>query len=85
MRHPAPTSTDTIPAGESYNLYIRSFGSADLLAQQLKKQIMAWDAAGRPAEQQLHVRAYPQDASCNLKDSDIVIAKRWTKFVYSWQ
>jgi protein-L-isoaspartate(D-aspartate) O-methyltransferase len=84
MRQPTPTSADTIPPPESYNLYIRSFGSADLLAQQLKKQIMAWDAAGRPAEQQLHVRAYPQDASCNFKASDIVITKRWTKFVYSW-
>ena len=85
LRRPPTSPADTLPTGESYNLYIRSFGSADLLAQQLKKQIMAWDAAGRPGEQQLHVRAYPQDASCNLKDSDIVISKRWTKFVYSWQ
>ena len=85
MRHPASPPADTLPTGDAYNLYIRSFGSADLLAQQLKMQIMAWNAAGRPAEQQLHVRAYPHDASCNFKASDIVISKRWTKFVYSWQ
>jgi protein-L-isoaspartate(D-aspartate) O-methyltransferase len=85
VRNPAPPSANTFSGGEAFNLSIRSFGSADLLTQQLKKQIMAWDAAGHPAEQQLHVKAYPQDASCNLKASDIVIAKRWTKFVYSWQ
>ncbi len=85
MRDPASAPADTRPGGGPFNLSIRSFGFADLLSQQLKKQIMAWNAAGHPAEKQLRVRAYPQDASCNLKASDIVIAKRWTKFVYSWQ
>jgi protein-L-isoaspartate(D-aspartate) O-methyltransferase len=85
MRNPAPASANAFSSGGSFKLYLRSFGSADLLAQQLKQQIIAWDTAGRPGEQQLHVRAYPQGVTGNLKASDIVIAKRWTNFVYSWQ
>lgn len=84
MGNPALTPADILPAGVSFKLYIRSFGSADVLSQKLKQQIMAWHAAGRPGEQQLHVRAYPQGVTCNLKPSDIVIAKRWTNFIYSW-
>ncbi len=80
MRHSSSTSTD----GSSFNLYLRSFGSATALIQQLKNQVMRWDSAGRPGEQHLHVEAYPQNATCNLKTSDVVISKRWTNFVYSW-
>jgi protein-L-isoaspartate(D-aspartate) O-methyltransferase len=84
MRHQSSIASDTFFDGSAFNLYLRSFGAADVLTQQLKQQVMAWDVAGRPGEQQLHVSAYPQDASSNLKASDIVIAKRWTNFVYSW-
>ncbi len=84
MRNPIQASTDALPDGSSFNLYLRSFGSAAMLTQQLKQQIIAWDVVGRPGEQQLHVRAYPQDATCSLKVSDIVISKKWTNFVYSW-
>jgi protein-L-isoaspartate(D-aspartate) O-methyltransferase len=84
MRHQSSIASDTFFDGAAFNLYLRSFGAADVLSQQLKQQVMAWETAGRPGEQQLHVSAYPQDASSNLKASDIVIAKRWTNFVYSW-
>jgi protein-L-isoaspartate(D-aspartate) O-methyltransferase len=84
MRPPSLAPVDVLPDGSSFSLYLRSFGSATTLAQQLKQQVMAWDAAGRPGEQQLHVNAYPQEATYTLKVSDIVISKRWTNFVYSW-
>ncbi|MBV9616570.1 MAG: methyltransferase, FxLD system [Ktedonobacteraceae bacterium] len=84
MRNPVLTPADVRPNATSFKLYLRSFGSADLLAQQLKQQITAWDEAGRPGEQQLHVRAYSLDAASNLNASDTVLSKRWTKFVFSW-
>lgn len=84
MRYSDPLATDNFFDGSAFNLYLRSFGAGDVLTQQLKRQVMAWDAAGRPGEQQLRVKAYPQNAISNLKASDIVISKRWTNFVYSW-
>jgi protein-L-isoaspartate(D-aspartate) O-methyltransferase len=84
MRHNSIPSDAALADGSAFNLYLRSFGSADALTQQLKHQILAWDIAGRPGEQQLHVNAYPQDATCDLKASDVIISKRWTNFVYSW-
>jgi protein-L-isoaspartate(D-aspartate) O-methyltransferase len=83
-RDPTQASADALPDGSSFNLYLRSFGSAAMLAQQLQQQVIAWDTAGRPDEQHLHVRAYPQNVPYNLKTSDIVVSKRWTNFVYSW-
>ncbi len=84
MRHPSLTAPAALSDASSFNLSLRSFGAAATLTQQLKHQVIAWDTAGRPGEQQLHVRAYPHEPTCNLKASDIVISKKWTHFVYSW-
>ena len=63
---------------------IRSFGPADSLAERLKNLVMAWDVAGRPGEQQLHIRAYPRGQGYSVSASEAVLAKTWTNFVCGW-
>jgi hypothetical protein len=77
----APTTPTAWP---SFTLDIRSFGPDDALALRLKEQILAWDALGRPTEQRLSIRAYPQKVDYELEEHDVCIAKRWTNFVCHW-
>ncbi len=81
MRDPAFTISDI----SLFNLYLRSFGPAEALTQRLKDLVIEWDAVGRPGEQQLRLSAYPRDLYCPIKESDVVVSKRWTNFVCSWQ
>jgi protein-L-isoaspartate(D-aspartate) O-methyltransferase len=81
-RNPTPLESDAAP--DAFGLVVRSFGPATELAVRLKDVVMAWDAAGRPGERQLHVSAYPHDQHHPFNDADVVIAKRWTDFVCNW-
>jgi len=62
---PVPVSTATEAAKQpvvpSLTLHVRSYGDDDALAQRLIEQVQMWDAAGRPDEQRLHIRAYRRD------------------------
>ena len=50
----------------------------------LVDQVVAWDAAGRPATSRLHIRAYPRDCDYTPSPTEVVIPKRWTQLVLSW-
>ncbi|HEV2654947.1 MAG TPA: methyltransferase, FxLD system [Ktedonobacteraceae bacterium] len=69
---------------DAFGLAVRSFGPAARLTERLIDAVMAWDAAGRPGERQLHVSAYPHDQHHPLGEADVVISKRWTDFVCNW-
>ena len=43
-------------------LNVRSYGPSPAVGQRLVDQVLAWDAAGRPSSDGLHIRAYPHDA-----------------------
>jgi len=55
-----------------------------LVDQRLIDQMVAWDAAGRPATSGLQIRAYPRDSDYAPSPAEIVILKRWTRLVLSW-
>lgn len=78
--------TQCIAADPSvFELFVRSYGSDDRLAQRLIEQVSAWDAAGRPSNKGLHIRAYPLHAAYVPSENETVIPKRWTQFVLNWQ
>ncbi len=56
--HGLPPAADA-PDLETFELYVRSFGPDDALAQHFIEQLAAWDAAGRPAARRLWIKAYP--------------------------
>jgi protein-L-isoaspartate(D-aspartate) O-methyltransferase len=81
--HGQPPATDT-PDNPAFELFVRSFGPSDAPARLLIDQIVAWDAAGRPATARLHIRAYPSGSGYVPSPAEVVIPKRWTQLVLSW-
>ncbi len=69
----------------AFELIVRSFGADDTLAERLIEQIAAWDAAGRPSNKGLHMRAYPLDTDYVPSEQETIIPKRWTRLVLNWQ
>lgn len=68
-----------------FELYVRRFGPDDTLSQRLIELLTTWDEAGRPGEERLHIKAYPQDTNYSPTENDIVIHKRWTQLVLNWE
>lgn len=66
-------------------LFVRKFGPDDALALRLIEQIHAWDKVGRPGEEKVRIRAYPYDSDYVPVENEIVIQKRWTWLVISWE
>ena len=67
-----------------FPLYLRQFGQDEALTQGLITQIQAWDAAGRPAFDRMHIRAYRKDSAYLPTDGEIVLEKPWTKLIIEW-
>ena len=68
----------------AFELFVRGFGLSDAPAQRLIDQVAAWDAAGRPATARLHLRAYPLESGYVPSPAEVVIPKRWSQLVLSW-
>ncbi|MGH2521414.1 MAG: hypothetical protein ACRDH2_02820, partial [Anaerolineales bacterium] len=71
--------------GSAFELWVRSFGVGEALVQRLKDHLVAWDAAGRPTTDKLHIRAYPAEAEYTPNPGESVIRKHWTHFVLDWR
>src|SRR2546421_4952502 len=69
----------------AFELFVRSFGPADTLTQRLIEQTRAWDAAGRPGEENLSIKVYPHDTDYTPVADEVVITNRWTKLAISWR
>jgi protein-L-isoaspartate(D-aspartate) O-methyltransferase len=69
---------------QPFALFVRQFGPDDSTAQRLIKQIQAWDAAGRPTFDQMHIRAHPKDSEYVPAEGEFVIEKQWTTLVIEW-
>ena len=69
----------------AFELFVRSFGPDETLTQRLIEQIRAWDAAGRPSEENLSIKVYPRDTDYTPAAKEVVIPNRWTKLAISWQ
>ncbi len=94
--HHADAGTSTNDSGNGCNggsgdfaqvceLFVRKFGLDDALALRLIEQIHAWDKAGRPGEGKVRIRAYPYNSDYVPVENEIVIQKRWTRLVISWE
>ena len=74
-------------AGEpSYRLGIRSLGPNQTLGERLLALVGAWERAGRPGEDDLHISAYPSEAARSEIGSDraVELLKRWTRLKCAW-
>ena len=76
-----PFSLDAAP----FELYLRLYGPDDRLAERALDQLIAWDRAGRPSADHLHIRAYPRECSYTATPDETVIEKGSNQLVMSWQ
>jgi protein-L-isoaspartate(D-aspartate) O-methyltransferase len=83
--HGLPPATAEPDSPEAFELCVRSFGAEDTLARRLIEQVAAWDAAGRPATQGLSIRAYRSESDYVSLANEVVLPKRSTKLVLSWE
>ncbi len=84
LAYQADRSRVVDPAAHPFPLAARSFGSDDRLAELLIAEIAAWDAAGRPTDERLRVRAYPLPTPRAPAADEIAIDKRWTRLIVAW-
>jgi protein-L-isoaspartate(D-aspartate) O-methyltransferase len=50
------------------------------LAAELAAAVRAWDAAGRPGTEGLHVDAYPRPAAARTAREQLILERQWTTF-----
>ncbi len=70
--------------GPPFALFVRQFGADESLVQRLIAWIKAWDAAGCPSSDGLHIRAYRRECDYVPSAGEIVVDKRWTRLVLDW-
>jgi len=78
--HPDPQARAPFP------LYVRGFGpqAADV-ARDLIANARQWDAAGRPAEENLRIIAVPRgQAPPTVPPNTLVLNKEWRHYLFSW-
>jgi len=66
-----------------FALFIRQFGANDSITQRLITEIQAWNAAGRPALE--NIRAYPRNSQYMPSKNEVVIERQWTRLILEWQ
>lgn len=54
------------------------------LVTRLTERIRTWNAVGRPSLEDFTIKAYPIDCEYQPEDNEVVLARRWTKFVFRW-
>lgn len=82
---PAPlVPIDQVFTTPPFPLFVRQFGPDEAIAQRLVTQIQAWDAAGRPSFDGMHIRAYPKGLEYVPAEGEFVIETQWTKLVIEW-
>lgn len=69
----------------AFPLHVRQYGSDESPARRLVEHVKAWDAAGRPASNQLSVQAYPKKTTYIPSGNEQVIEKEWTRLILEWQ
>jgi len=79
------SSSEQLGDSQTLELFIRSYGSGTELTRRLVEQARAWDAAGRPSSNGLHIRAYPKDTDYIPSVDEFVVCKRWTQLVLDWK
>ncbi|MGI9059516.1 MAG: methyltransferase, FxLD system [Ktedonobacteraceae bacterium] len=75
---------NTLPT-TPFEVYVKSFGPDESLASRLIELVSAWNAAGHPTEEHLHIKAYPRAVAYTPAANEMVIQKQWTQLAVSWE
>lgn len=80
----SPLLPESFRQEEPFELLVRSYGTDDMIAQEMIEEIRAWDNAGRPSTDGLHIRAYPRGAYEMLRRGEYLVSKESTELVCDW-
>jgi protein-L-isoaspartate(D-aspartate) O-methyltransferase len=69
---------------ESGELCVLAPAGSDDVAEQMRTLLATWQAAGRPMDVQLQVRAYARGTAHTVAADEIAIDQRWTRLVLNW-
>jgi protein-L-isoaspartate(D-aspartate) O-methyltransferase len=69
------------PRGE---VCVVALTSASALAERLVAHVQAWAAAERPGGRDLRLRAYAREQDYQPRAGEVVVERRWTRFVLTW-
>ncbi len=74
---------DSTLQAAAFDLFVRSYGEADHVAERLVEHIRAWDRAGRPSADRAQIRAY-YGAPSPLPGEVYTIVKRSCRLAATW-
>ena len=80
-----PHSQGAIDRSGEVELYVRSYGEGENLAEHLIDHVTAWDQAGRPSLEGLRISAYPKGIGYSPANDTFVVPRRWTDLVLHWK
>ena len=63
----------------------RTYGREKALTECLITHINNWENAKRPSVKDLHLRAFPMDTDYTPSPNEMVISKKWMRYVFTWK
>lgn len=86
MRSPeAMADAEAEAAGAaSFELFLRTCGPDNALADRVIGRIKEWDATGRPSRKGLRIRVYPKKTWFAPSSGELVVDKRWSRLIIDW-
>ena len=78
----SPSEQPGVP--QAFELFVQGYGSWTEYAERLIQQVRRWEAAGRPANNRIRLRAYPIDTDYRPSAGEVVVRKRWTQLILDW-
>lgn len=88
LAHPLSISknfSDAPADDEVFQPFILNYGEDETLADQLTNYLQQWQRAGRPKEKNLTVLVIPIDKPYEVKENQVVLHKKWFKYVFLWK
>lgn len=77
----SPPQKESSEESKPFELFIRSYGSADSLVSRLQEFVVNWDVEGRPGLDGMRIQVLPLD---HPPVGEISIHRRWHQFVIDW-
>ncbi|MGI9148273.1 MAG: methyltransferase, FxLD system [Chloroflexota bacterium] len=65
-------------------LVIQAPDHADELVERVRAALQQWHAAGRPTDADLQIRAYARGTSAAPERDEVVVERRWSRFILTW-
>jgi protein-L-isoaspartate(D-aspartate) O-methyltransferase len=84
MRSPIQKGIEDLMSPQPFRLWLRAYGDDPTLAERVAETLRGWEAAGRLGSEAMRLRLYPAQRAPEPTVGEIMLPKRWTKFIIHW-